>query len=179
MRARNAAKTTEDKKALATKASRAAAIAMKGVVDPYKEKYGADRVKETLSVMNSAKGRCTNPNNLAYKNYGLRGISFDFISIRQAAEWVLDNLGPRPSTHFSIDRIDNNKGYCPGNLRWATREEQNRNKRAYKRGLAGERIRNLMSIRPDLSYESIRTYIKNGKLDEEIVNKRKYKHDVT
>lgn len=42
--------------------------------------------------------------------------------------WILQNLGERPTDH-SLDRIRNDQGYIPGNLRWATSSEQNSNKR--------------------------------------------------
>jgi hypothetical protein len=78
----------------------------------------------------AAKGRCLNPKNRAFKNYGGRGISI-------APEWVDDfaafysYLGPKPSPAHSLDRINNDRGYEPGNVRWATRVEQNRNRRTF------------------------------------------------
>lgn len=39
------------------------------------------------------------------------------------------HVGSRPSTRHSIDRIDNGRGYEPGNVRWATKQEQSRNRR--------------------------------------------------
>lgn len=45
--------------------------------------------------------------------------------------YVLDNLGPHPGKDWSIDRIDNERGYEPGNIRWATILEQRHNQRRY------------------------------------------------
>lgn len=163
----------EERVIRAKKASVAAVIALKNKQDSYYCKYG-DAFKALLSLGAAIKQRCTNPNNLAYCNYGGRGIEYGFPSNRSFAEWVADNLGVKPDPLLSIDRIDNNRGYEPGNLRWATRTEQARNKRAYKRTYNGERIRNIKSIRPDLTYETIRLWISKGLSDEEITGKSKY-----
>ncbi len=79
----------------------------------------------------SIKQRCYNPKAVSFKCYGARGIRMadewvdDFSNFN---DWVNTNLGPRP-TGTSLDRIDPNLGYQPGNLRWATHRQQARNRR--------------------------------------------------
>jgi hypothetical protein len=41
-------------------------------------------------------------------------------------------MGEKPGPEYSIDRIDNNKGYSPENCKWVTKSEQNYNRRKYK-----------------------------------------------
>lgn len=50
-------------------------------------------------------------------------------------ERFLAHIGPRPSSEHSLDRIDNDSGYAPGNVRWATRSVQAFNRRKPRRGL--------------------------------------------
>lgn len=77
--------------------------------------------------LTAAKGRCTNPSDPAWHRYGGRGIEFRFESVTAAGLWIMENLGLDRSKE--IDRIDNNGHYEAGNLRWATRVQQNWNKR--------------------------------------------------
>ena len=74
------------------------------------------------------KQRCTNQNAINYPNYGGRGITI-------CEEWLnsfeqfANDMGDPPTNKHSIERIDNNLGYCKENCKWATREERNSNKR--------------------------------------------------
>lgn len=77
------------------------------------------------SAYQNAKARCTNSNSENYGYYGGRGIKFLFKNFKQ----FFNELGLRPSDKHSVDRINNSGHYEPGNVRWATREEQQANTR--------------------------------------------------
>lgn len=74
----------------------------------------------------SMKQRCTNPKRHNYKNYGGRGI---VVCDRWRDSFInfLADVGERPGPEFSLDRINNDGNYEPGNVRWATRSQQQRN----------------------------------------------------
>lgn len=76
--------------------------------------------------------RCHNPNSTAYHDYGARGIAV-CDRWRESFENFLADVGERPSATMSIDRIDNLKGYEPGNVRWSTVHQQLNNRRNTRR----------------------------------------------
>ena len=77
---------------------------------------------------NNMLDRCYNEKNTAYANYGGRGISVCQEWINSFEQFIKD-VGAKPSTNHSLDRIDNSKGYSKENCKWATKLEQGNNKR--------------------------------------------------
>jgi len=74
------------------------------------------------------KERCCNTNRPAYKYYGGRGISI-YPKWKDSFIAFFNYIGPKPPGNYSIDRINTNGNYEPGNVRWATPKEQANNSR--------------------------------------------------
>jgi hypothetical protein len=77
--------------------------------------------------------RCENPKHIGFKYYGERGIT---VCARWRASFpdFLADMGLKPAPRLTIDRLDNAKGYEPGNCRWATPAVQRANQRPYDEG---------------------------------------------
>lgn len=87
---------------------------------------GYNRSRE-YSIWSNMLTRCRNENNEAYPDYGGRGITV-------CDRWLtfenfLADMGRAPSRRYSLDRLDNDKGYEPGNCAWRTQKQQCRNRR--------------------------------------------------
>ena len=94
------------------------------------------------NILDNMKKRCYNANNPQFKHYGGRGITIcsEWLNRERAKghknasmgflafqEWALAN---GYADNLTIDRIDNNKGYCPANCRWVSMKVQSNNKRS-------------------------------------------------
>lgn len=88
---------------------------------------GASKLSEH-GIWCAMRNRCNNPKNLKYYLYGGRGIKVCDEWERSFDQFYAD-MGPRPTRQHSIDRIDNDGDYEPGNCRWATEQEQHDNNR--------------------------------------------------
>lgn len=97
---------------------------MKGSKNP-NYKFGQTTAhRKEYNSWRAMKERCDNPKYRAFERYGGRGISY-------CERWkdfgnFLQDMGKRPDG-CTLDRIDNDKDYCPKNCRWATQTEQMRN----------------------------------------------------
>lgn len=91
-----------------------------------KVKHGMVNIPEYV-VWKGMRQRCNDPNHKNYDDYGGRGIRV--CKRWDSFELFYQDMGPRPSGNYTIDRKNNLGHYTPSNCRWATMKQQNNNRR--------------------------------------------------
>lgn len=132
----------------------------------------------TYRSWNMMKQRCLNPNDPRYADYGGRGIKI-------CTQWInsfikfKEDMGARP-LGTSLDRWPNTNGdYAPGNCRWATPKEQQRNMRT-NRYLEFNGERKLLSDwakELGVTYELLRSRVRRGWSIERAMTEREHKYE--
>lgn len=120
-------------------------------------------------------GRCENPNNAKYKNYGSRGIKVcERWSGPYGFHHFYEDMGDRPEG-YSLDRIDVNGDYEPSNCRWADSRTQQANrtiKRMYSDQIGVTYNKSLCRWQASIHVGG-KAYVKYAKTEVEAVQKRK------
>lgn len=134
-------------------------------------KHGLSTSSE-FEIWSGIKKRCNNPKAECYRNYGGRGIT---VCERwdKSFQSFLEDVGLRPSSRHSLDRIDNNRGYEPANVRWATRKQQANNMRV-NRNITALGITRTMAEWADctgINYRTIASRIAMGWSQKDAVTK--------
>lgn len=114
-------------------------------------KHGMWKTKE-YQAWSSMKQRCNNPSNTHYESYGGRGISVHPAWVDNFEQFLAD-VGPAPENVLSLDRVDNNGNYEPGNVRWATRKAQSNNRRETLSAEIGGRVLPLADLAREYGVE--------------------------
>lgn len=135
----------------------ATTITSHGLSRQYKEEYG---------IWKKMRARCSSTTDVQYVDYGGRGITVA-PSWESFATWLSD-MGPRPSTKHSLNRIDNDGPYAKHNCEWATAKEQANNRRSSKFiTVSGERMTVAQaSARFGVKYATLQRRLKNRTPEE-------------
>jgi hypothetical protein len=127
--------------------------------------------------------RCHDANTDSYSTYGARGITV-------CERWRLSftafyaDMGPRPSPEYSLDRLENDQGYRPGNVKWRTQLEQQNNRRNNRRLIYEGQSHTLAELErlSGLGHKTISLRIEKGDSVEEALRpanarERRFEHE--
>lgn len=138
-------------------------------------KHGHSRAHKRTPEYIAWKGmiaRChSSPSRRDWERYGGRGISVCDVW-RTSFQEFYDHIGPRPSPKHSVDRIDNNLGYQPGNVRWATATSQARNTRRNRRYPVSRGLSCLAELaeRAGINYSTAKDRLRRGWAPSDVVS---------
>jgi hypothetical protein len=123
------------------------------------------------------KKRCNNSGHISYKNYGGRGISVCSRWLNSFSNFLSD-MGRRPSSGHSLERIDFSGNYNPQNCRWATRVEQARNTRSNIFVKCDGKTKTVAewAVEKRIKYGTLAKRIRSGWSHEDALNKIVQKH---
>lgn len=132
----------------------------------YKHGHGVRKGRSPeYEAWSGMRQRCLNPKNKSFKRYGGRGIT---VCPRwlQSFEAFYADVGPRPSAGHTLERKETNGNYEPGNVCWATRYTQNRNRSHAVRVLDNGEPRYLAEVAEarGLRYKTAWQQLKDGRL---------------
>lgn len=100
------------------------------LVSANQTKHGMEKSVEYRTWV-AMRSRCRNPRDKSYRYYGGRGIGV-CKRWQMSFQSFYDDMGPRPSGRYSLERIDNEKGYRHDNCKWILLVEQSKNRRTCK-----------------------------------------------
>ena len=121
-----------------------------------------------FNIWTSMKMRCENPNHHAYASYGGRGIKVCERWKNSFPNFIAD-MGYRPSSEYSIERIKVNEGYNPDNCKWIPKREQPKNTRATKLiEYNGEKLARGVFIIPLENANKVVLFLKKNKIKNKI-----------
>lgn len=98
--------------------------------------YHRSKYPYEYKIYRNIKSRIFNANNPHYHNYGGRGLTLDD-DFKHSFVNFINEVGARPEKGLTLDRINNNKGYVKGNMRWTNRTVQTYNQRVKKTNTTG------------------------------------------
>lgn len=136
-----------------------------------KSRLTGKRLWPEYGVWKSMRTRCTNPNTASWDRYGGRGISV--CERWNSFDAFIEDMGRRPTPEHTLDRVNNDGNYEPGNCRWATIEEQRSNTRRNRHITAHGKTQTIMSWEKELhvSHQTILRRLKLGATPEQALMK--------
>lgn len=119
--------------------------------------------------------RCTRPSLPSFKHYGARGISVCDRWLESFQNFI-DDMGLRPSSRHSLDRINNNGNYEPNNCRWATpREQQGNTRNTHRIVLNGEPLYvTELARRSGIPVQTLQHRLSRGCTPEQAISKPRW-----